>query len=221
MATVTFDSAITTTIAAIFGTSAGTASPSSSAGTFAAFSAFLVDVPPGCVADIADVSVSTTVSLSGATPASVDGIDGTGIVVIAWDGASPTPIDGTPTITSGDDLAALSSGFGMVGRWYTAVGGGGTVPGSVPTPVSATWTGAVAPGSSLVVLVLVDLGDSAAGTLTTTAPTVDVTFAPGSACAGGGGGGGTYRPPVGRYPARADRPSSVVGDRSAFKPYRR
>ena len=213
MATVTFDSAITTTIAAMLGTSAGTASPSSSAGTFAALSAFLVDVPPGCVADIADVSVSTTVSLSGATPASVGGIDGTGIVVIGWDGASPTPIDGTPSITSGDDLAALSPGFGMVGRWYTAVGG--TVPGSVPTQVSATWTGAVAPGSSLVVVVTVDLGDSAAGTLTTTAPTVDVTFAPGSACAGGASE--TYRPPVGRYPARADRPSSVVGDRSAFR----
>ena len=212
MAAVTFDSAITTTIAAMFGNSAGTASPSMSAGTNA-LSAFLVDVPPGCVADIADVSVSTTVSLSGATPASVDGTDGTGIVVIAWDGATPTPIDGTPTITSGDDLAALSPGFGMVGRWYTSAGG--TVPASVPTPVSATWTGAVAPGSSLVVLVWVDLDDSAAGTLTTTAPTVDVTFAPGSACAGGASE--TYRPPVGRYPARADRPSSVVGDRSAFR----
>ena len=212
MATVTFDSAITTTIAAMFGTSAGTASPSTSAGT-SALSAFLVDVPPGCVADIADVSVSTTVSLSGATPASVDGTDGTGIVVIGWDGASPTPIDGTPTITSGDDLAALSPGFGMVGRWYTSAGG--TVPASVPTPVSATWTGAVAPGSSLVVFVTVDLDNSAAGTLTTTAPTVDVTFAPGSACAGGASE--TYRPPVGRYPARADRPSSVVGDRSAFR----
>lgn len=212
MATVTFDSAITTTIAAMFGTSAGTASPSTSAGT-SALSAFLVDVPPGCVADIADVSVSTTVSLSGATPASVDGTDGTGIVVIAWDGATPTPIDGTPSITSGDDLPALSPGFGMVGRWYT--NGGGTVPGSVPTPVSATWTGAVAPGSSLVVFVSVDLDNSAAGTLTTTAPTVDVTFAPGSACAGGASE--TYRPPVGRYPARADRPSSVVGDRSAFR----
>ena len=212
MATVTFDSAITAALAAMFGTSAGTASPSASAGT-SALSAFLVDVPPGCVADIADVSVSTTVSLSGATPASVDAADGTGIVVIAWDGATPTPIDGTPTITSGDDLAALSPGFGMVGRWYT--NGGGTVPGSVPTPVSATWTGAVAPGSSLVVFVWVDLDDSAAGTLTTTAPTVDVTFAPGSACAGGASE--TYRPPVGRYPARADRPSSVVGDRSAFR----
>ena len=215
MATVTFDSAITTTIAAMFGTSAGTALPSTSAGMWGALSAFLVDVPPGCVADIADVSVSTTVSLSGATPASVGGTDGTGIVVIGWDGASPTPIDGTPAISNGDDITALSPGFGMVGRWYTAVGG--TVPGSVPTQVSATWTGAVAPGSSLVVVVTVDLGDSAAGTLTTTAPTVDVTFAPGSACAGGGGGGGTYRPPVGRYPARADRPSSVVGDRSAFR----
>lgn len=212
MATVTFDSAISAALAAMFGTSAGTASPSASAGT-AALSAFLVDVPPGCVADIADVSVSTTVSLSGATPASVSGIDGTGIAVIGWDGASPTPIDGTPTITSGDDLAALSPGFGTVGRWYT--NGGGTVPASVPTPVSATWTGAVAPGSSLVVIVRVDLDDSAAGTLTTTAPTVDVTFAPGSACAGGASE--TYRPPVGRYPARADRPSSVVGDRSAFR----
>ena len=214
MATVTFDSAITTTIAAMVGTSAGTASPSTSAGT-SAMSAFLVDVPPGCVADIADVSVSTTVSLSGATPASASGMDGTGIVALGWGRASPTPIDGTPTITSGDDLAALLPGFGMVGRWYTSAGG--TVPASVPTPVSATWTGAVAPGSSLVVVVLVDLGDSAAGTLTATTPTVDVTFAPGSACAGGGGGGGTYRPPVGRYPARADRPSSVVGDRSAFR----
>ena len=213
MATVTFDSAITAALAAMFGNSAGTASPSTSAGTPAQWSAFLVDVPPECVADIADVSVSTTVSLSGATPASVGATDGTGIVVIAWDGASPTPIDGTPTITSGDDLAALSPGFGMVGRWYTA--GGGTVPGSVPTPVSATWTGAVAPGSSLVVFVTVDLDNSAAGTLTTTAPTVDVTFAPGSACAGGASE--TYRPPVGRYPARADRPSSVVGDRSAFR----
>ena len=212
MATVTFDSAITTTIAAMFGNSEGTATPSANAGT-SALSAFLVDVPSGCIADIADVSASTTVSLSGATPASVDGTDGTGIVVIGWDGASPTPIDGTPSITSGDDLAALSPGFGMVGRWYTAVGG--TVPGSVPTQVSATWTGAVAPGSSLVVVVWIDLGDSAAGTLTTTAPTVDVTFAPGSACAGGGSE--TYRPPVGRYPARADRPSSVVGDRSAFR----
>ena len=212
MATVTFDSAITAALAAIFSTSAGTASPSASAGT-SALSAFLVDVPPGCVADIADVSVSTTVSLSGATPASVGGTDGTGIVVIGWDGASPTPIDGTPTITSGDDLAVLLPGFGMVSRWYTSAGG--TVPASVPTPVSATWTGAVAPGSSLVVLVMVDLDDSAAGTLTTTAPTVDVTFAPGSACAGGASE--TYRPPVGRYPARADRPSSVVGDRSAFR----
>ena len=189
MAAVTFDSAITTTIAAMFGTSAGTATPSTSAGT-STLSAFLVDVPPGCVADVADVGVSTTVSLSGATPS-----------------------DGTPTITSGDDLAALSPGFGMVGRWYTSAGG--TVPASVPTPVSATWTGAVAPGSSLVVFVWVDLDDSAAGTLTTTAPTVDVTFAPGSACAGGASE--TYRPPVGRYPARADRPSSVVGDRSAFR----
>lgn len=212
MATVTFDSAITTTIAAMFGTSAGTASPSTSAGT-SAMSAFLVDVPPGCVADIADVSVSTTVSLSGATPASVDGSDGTGIVAIAWDGATPTPIDGTPTITSGDYLAALLPGFGMVSRWYTGVGG--TAPASVPTPITATWTGVVAPGSSLVVLVWVDLNNSAAGTLTTTAPTVDVTFAPGSACAGGASE--TYRPPVGRYPARADRPSSVVGDRSAFR----
>lgn len=212
MATVTFDSAITAALAAMFGTSAGAASPSTSAWT-SALSAFLVDVPPGCVADIADVSVSTTVSLSGATPASVGGTDGTGIVVIGWDGATPTPIDGTPTITSGDDLAALSPGFGMVGRWYTSAGG--TVPASVPTPVSATWTGAVAPGSSLVVFVSVDLDNSAAGTLTTTAPTVDVTFAPGSACAGGASE--TYRPPVGRYPARADRPSSVVGDRSAFR----
>lgn len=208
MAAVTFDSAITTTIAAMFSDSAGTASPSTSAGMWAALSAFLVDVPPGCVADIADVSVSTTVSLSGATPASVGGTDGTGIVVIGWDGASPTPIDGTPTITSGDDLAGIAPGMGFVGRWYTSAGG--TVPASVPTPVSATWTGAVAPGSSLVVLVAVDLADSAAGTLTTTAPTVDVTFAPGSACAGGAR-------PVGRYPARADRPSSVVGDRSAFR----
>ena len=212
MATVTFDSAITAALAAMFGTSAGTASPSTSAWT-SALSAFLVDVPPGCVADIADVSVSITVSLSGATPASVGGTDGTGIVVIGWDGASPTPIDGTPTITSGDDLAALSPGFGMVGRWYTSAGG--TVPASVPTPVSATWTGAVAPGSSLVVFVTVDLDNSAAGTLTTTAPTVDVTFTPGSPCAAVVPGG--YRPPVKRYPARADRPSSVVGDRSAFR----
>ena len=214
MATATFDSAITTAFAAMFGASEGTATPSANAGT-STLSAFLVDVPPGCVADIVDVSASTTVSLSGATPPSVDATDGIAIVAIAWDGASPAPIDGTPSITSGDDLAALSPGFGMVGRWYTAAGG--TVPGSVPTPVSATWTGAVAPGSSLVVVVSVDMGDAAAGTLTATAPTVDVTFAPGSACAGGGGGGGTYRPPVGRYPARADRPSSVVGDRSAFR----
>ena len=213
MATATFDSAITTAIAAMFGASEGTATPSANAGT-SALSAFLVDVPSGCIADIVDVSASTTVSLSGATPPSVDATDGIAIVAIAWDGASPAPIDGTPSITSGDDLAALSPGFGMVGRWYTA--GGGTVPGSVPTPISATWTGAVAPGSSLVVLVSADLDNSAAGTLTATAPTVDVTFAPGSACAGGGGGG-TYRPPVGRYPARADRPSSVVGDRSAFR----
>ena len=212
MATVTFDSAITAALAAMFGISAGTASPSSSAGT-STLSAFLVDVPPECVADIADVGMSTTVSLSGATPASVDATDGTGIVVIGWDGASFTPLDGSPTVISGDDLAALSPGFGMVGRWYTSAGG--TVPASVPTPVSATWTGAVAPGSSLVVLVWVDLDITAAGTLTTTAPTVDVTFAPGSACAGGASE--TYRPPVGRYPARADRPSSVVGDRSAFR----
>lgn len=210
--TATFDSAITATITAMFGTSAGTATPSANAGANA-LSAFLVDVPPGCVADIAEVSVSTTVSLSGATPASVDASDGTAIVATAWDGATPTPIDGTPSITSGDDLAALSPGFGMVGRWYTS--GGGTVPASVPTPITATWTGVVAPGSSLVVIVSVDLDNSAAGTLTTTTPIVDVTFAPGSACAGGGGG--TYRPPIGRYPARADRPSSVVGDRSAFR----
>lgn len=212
MATVTFDSAITATIAAMFGTSAGTATPSTSAGA-AALSAFLVDVPSGCIPDVTDISISSLVNLSGATPASVDGTDGTAIVAIAWDGATPTPIDGTPTITSGDDLAALSPGFGMVGRWYTS--GGGTVPASVPTPITATWTGVVAPGSSLVVLVWVDLDNSAAGTLTTTAPTVDVTFAPGSACAGGASE--TYRPPVGRYPARADRPSSVVGDRSAFR----
>ena len=212
MATVTFDGALTATIAAMFGTVAGTATPSTSAGA-AALSAFVVDVPPGCVADITDVGVSTTVSLSGATPASVDATDGTAIVAAAWDGASPTPIDSAPSITSGDDLAALSPGWGMVGRWYTSAGG--PVPASVPTPITATWTGVVAPGSSLVVIVSVDLDNSAAGTLTVTTPIVDVTFAPGSACAGGGGG--TYRPPIGRYPARADRPSSVVGDRSAFR----
>lgn len=211
MATVTFDSAITAALAAMLGISAGTATPSTPAGA-SVVSAFLVDVPPGCVADIADVSVSTTVSLSGATPASVDALDGTGIVAIAWDGAFPAPIDGTPTITSGDDLAALWSGFGVVGRWYTSAGG--TVPASVPTPITATWTGAVAPGSSLVVLVSFDLDNSAAGTLTATTPIVDVTFAPGSPCASGGG---AYRPPVGRYPTRADRPSAVVGDRSAFR----
>ncbi|MBP8182385.1 MAG: hypothetical protein KAZ88_15545, partial [Acidimicrobiia bacterium] len=53
------------------------------------------------------------------------------------------------------------------------------------------------------------------GTLTVGAPTVGATFTPGSPCAAVVPGG--YRPPVKRYPARADRPSSTVGVRTPFR----
>lgn len=212
---VSFDQALTDAVAAVFGVTSGDPYPSADYGT-AKLSAFRMGVPVGCVSDVTTVSMQTSVNLFGLAPGDIASGDGVAVVIIAWDGTSPAPYDGSPVISLGDDLAAHSAGFGLVGHWYTA--SGGTVPGSLPTTLDASWSGSLAPGSEAILVVAIDMEASGpGGTLSASPPTALVEFAPGSACAGGGGGGGTYRQPVGRYPARADRPSAVVGDRSAFR----
>ncbi len=216
--TATYDAGITATLAAMFVSSPGASPTVAEAQGPVNIAAYTLDIAPGCLPDTTDLAVSVDADLTGIAPGDVYTSDGFAIAVLDWDGVSPTPIDGTPTITSGDDLAALSPGFGMVGRWYT--GGGGTVPSTSTPTVTGVWSGT--PITQAIVLVVADLSQTAGvGVMQVDAPTVGATFSPGSPCAAVAPPVAGYCPPVQRYPARADRPSSIVGDRSAFKPYRR
>jgi len=180
---VSFDQALTDAVAAIFGVTSGDPYPSADYGT-AKLSAFRLGVPVGCVSDVTTVSTQTSVNLFGLAPGDVSSGDGVAVVIFAWDGTSPAPYDATPVISLGDDLSALQPGFGLVGHWYTA-SGGGTVPGSVPTTLDAAWSGSLAPGSEAILVVVVDMQASGpGGTLSASPPTALVEFAPGSACAG-------------------------------------
>ena len=212
--TATYDAGITATLAAMFGVDASTSPTIATTGETAAghLTAYTLDIAPGCLPDTTDLAVSVDADLTGIAPGDVDTQDGFAIAVVDWDGVSPTPLDGSPTVISGDDLAGIVPGFGMIGRWWTGVGG--TVPLSVPTTATGVWEGT--PVTQAIVLVVADLNDTAGpGTLTVGAPTVGATFTPGSPCAAVVPGG--YRPPVKRYPARADRPSSTVGVRTPFR----
>ena len=212
--TATYDAGITATLAAMFGVDASTSPTIATTGETAAghLTAYTLDIAPGCLPDTTDLAVSVDADLTGIAPGDVDTQDGFAIAVVDWDGVSPTPLDGSPTVISGDDLAGIVPGFGMIGRWWTGVGG--TVPLSIPTTATGVWEGT--PVTQAVVLVVADLNDTAGpGTLTVGAPTVGATFTPGSPCAAVVPGG--YRPPVKRYPARADRPSSTVGVRTPFR----
>ena len=234
--TATYDAGITATLAAMFGVDASTSPTIATTGeTVGHLTAYTLDIAPGCLPDTTDLAVSVDADLTGIAPGDVYTSDGFAIAVLDWDGVSPTPLDATPAIISGDDLSSIAPGFGMIGRWYT--GGGGTVPLSIPTTATGVWEGT--PVTQAVVLVIADLNDTAGpGTLTVGAPTVGVTFtlgdtagvgvmqvdaptvgatfSPGSPCAAVVPVGG-YRPPVKRYPARADRPSSTVGVRTPFR----
>ena len=210
--TATYDAGITAALSAMVGPPPSGTPTVVATGAYA-LTAYALDINPGCLADVIDIAVSVDADLTGIAPGDVATDDGFAIAVLDWDGVSPTPLDGSPTVISGDDLAGIGPGFGMIGRWYT--GGGGTVPLSIPTTATGVWEGT--PVTQAVVLVVADLGDTAApgGTLTVGAPTVGATFTPGSPCAAVVPGG--YRPPVKRYPARADRPSSTVGVRTPFR----
>ena len=210
--TATYDAGITAALSAMFGASPG-ASPTVAATGAYALTAYTLDIAPGCLPDTTDLAVSVDADLTGIAPGDVYTSDGFAIAVLDWDGVSPTPLDATPAIISGDDLSSIAPGFGMIGRWYT--GGGGTVPLSIPTTATGVWEGT--PVTQAVVLVIADLGDTAGvGVMQVDAPTVGATFSPGSPCAAVVPVGG-YRPPVKRYPARADRPSSTVGVRTPFR----
>ena len=213
--TATYDAGITATLAAMFGVDASTSPTIATTGETAGhLTAYTLDIAPGCLPDTTDLAVSVDADLTGIAPGDVDPTDGFAIAVLDWDGVSPTPLDGSPTVISGDHLAGIAPGFGMIGRWYTG-GGGGTVPSTSTPTVTGVWSGT--PTSQAIVIVIVDLDQTAApgGTLTVGAPTVGATFTPGSPCAAVVPGG--YRPPVKRYPARADRPSSTVGVRTPFR----
>ena len=210
--TATYDAGITAALSAMVGPPPSGTPTVVATGAYA-LTAYALDINPGCLADVIDLAVSVDADLTGIAPGDVATDDGFAIAVLDWDGASFTPLDGSPTVISGDDLAGVAPGFGMIGRWYTGVGG--TVPSTSTPTVTGVWSGT--PTSQAIVIVLVDLDQTAApgGTLKVDAPTVSATFTPGSPCAAVVPGG--YRPPVKRYPARADRPSSIVGDRSAFR----
>ena len=212
--TATYDAGITATLAAMVGVDASTSPTIATTGETAGhLTAYTLDIAPGCLPDTTDLAVSVDADLTGIAPGDVDPTDGFAIAVLDWDGVSPTPLDGSPTVISGDHLAGIVPGFGLVGRWYTY--GGGTVPSTSTPTVTGVWSGT--PTSQAIVIVIVDLDQTAApgGTLTVGAPTVGATFTPGSPCAAVVPGG--YRPPVKRYPARADRPSSTVGVRTPFR----
>lgn len=207
--TATFDAGLTTTIAAMFGTGAGASPTIATGGQPVVLAVYTLDFPVGCLADVTDIAAKIGLTLTGINPGDVDPTDGVACTVIDWNG-SPTPLDGTPTVISGSDLSALNPGVGMVGQWYTSAGT--PIPPTSTPSIEAVWSGT--PATQAILLVSVDL-DSTAGTgqLEAGAPVVSALFAPGSPCAAVE----TYRPPVQRYPGRADRPSSVVGDRSAFR----
>ena len=180
--TATYDAGITATLAAIFGVDASTSPTIATTGETAGhLTAYTLDIAPGCLPDTTDLAVSVDADLTGIAPGDVDPTDGFAIFVLDWDGVSPTPLDATPTVISGDHLAGIVPGFGLVGRWYT--GGGGTVPSTSTPTVTGVWSGT--PTSQAIVIVAVDLDNTAApgGTLTVGAPTVGATFAPGSPCA--------------------------------------
>ncbi len=177
--TATYDAGITATLAAMFGLPPSGTPTVVATGAYA-LTAYALDINPGCLADVIDIAVSVDADLTGIAPGDVAPSDGFAIAVLDWDGVSPTPLDGSPTVISGDDLAGIVPGFGMIGRWYTGVGG--TVPLSVPTTATGVWEGT--PVTQAVVLVVADLsGTAGPGTLTVGAPTVGATFAPGSPCA--------------------------------------
>ena len=180
--TATYDAGITATLAAMFGVDAST-SPTigTTDETVGHLTAYTLDIAPGCLPDTTDLAVSVDADLTGIAPGDVDPTDGFAIAVLDWDGVSPTPLDGSPTVISGDDLAGFVPGFGMIGRWYTFVGG--TVPSTSTPTVTGVWSGT--PTSQAIVIVIVDLDQTAApgGTLTVGAPTVGATFTPGSPCA--------------------------------------
>ena len=180
--TATYDAGITATLAAMFGVDASTSPTIATTGETAAghLTAYTLDIAPGCLPDTTDLAVSVDADLTGIAPGDVDTQDGFAIAVVDWDGVSPTPLDGSPTVISGDHIAGIAPGFGMIGRWWT--GAGGTAPLSIPTTATGVWEGT--PVTQAIVLVVADLNDTAGpGTLTVGAPTVGATFAPGSPCA--------------------------------------
>lgn len=208
--TATFDPGLTTTITAMFGTGEGE-SPTIATQGQNVLAVYTLDFPVGCLADVTDIAAKIDLTLTGINPGDVDPTDGAACTVIDWNGSpTPTPLDDTPTVISGSDLSALNPGAGMVGQWYTS--SGAPIPPTSTPSIEAVWSGT--PATQAILLVSVDL-DSTAGTgqLEAGAPVVSALFAPGSPCAAVE----TYRPPVQRYPGRADRPSSVVGVRSPFR----
>ncbi len=102
------------------------------------------------------IAVSVDADLTGIAPGDVDGEDGAFILIVDWDGVSPTPLDATPAVISGDDLAGLIPGMGIIGDWYTDYGG--TVP-STSTPTVTGMVGLWRVGALLATSVRADWGE--------------------------------------------------------------
>lgn len=197
-----FDAPLTATIAAMFGAAPGTAgcTVASGATTLSVFT-----LPGATVGEPVTVSANTTTTLDGLAPASVDASDGAFILAVSWDGATPTPLDTTPTVGPGHTMPGL--GGGQAGWWYT--GAGGTAAAATPAVTTAAWSGTPALGTTILLVVVVDI-DSAdpGGTLTSVIDWADVTAGtPPEPPVG-------YRPPVARYPNRS---TPIIGDRSPFR----
>ncbi len=154
--TATYDAGITATLAAMFGASPGaspTVAETQGPGNIAAYT---LDITPGCLPDVTAIAVSVDADLTGIAPGDVDGEDGAFIMIVDWDGVSPTPLDATPAVISGDDLAGLIPGMGIIGDWYTDYGG--TVP-STSTPTVTGMVDAWRVGAPLATAVRAEWGE--------------------------------------------------------------
>ena len=135
--TATYDAGITATLAAMFASSPGASPTVAETQGPANIAAYTLDITPGCLPDVTAIAVSVDADLTGIAPGDVYTSDGFAIAVLDWDGVSPTPLDGSPTVISGDDLAGLIPGMGIIGDWYTDYGG------TVPSTSTPTVTGMV------------------------------------------------------------------------------
>lgn len=156
--TATYDAGITATLAAMFGVDASTSPTIATTGETASghLTAYTLDIAPGCLPDTTDLAVSVDADLTGIAPGDVDTSDGFAIAVVDWDGVSPTPLDATPAVISGDDLAGLIPGMGIIGDWYTDYGG--TVP-STSTPTVTGMVDAWRVGAPLATAVRAEWGE--------------------------------------------------------------